>query len=66
MYPPSQTPQSLDEAVNKLVAIRLTEEKQKLSATYKDRETALLDRITELEQQVEAAAPKKDAKGKKK
>lgn len=60
----SQRPQSLEEAVNKLVAIRLTDEKQKLEATYKDRETQLLDRIRTLEAELESANPKKAGKKK--
>ena len=58
-------PQSLDEAVNKLVALRLTEEKQKMEANYKDREAILLQRIEELEKEVAASKPS-SAKGKKK
>ena len=60
-----QVPQSLDEAVNKLVALRLTEEKQKMEANYKDREAILLQRIEELEKEVAASKPS-SAKGKKK
>mmetsp|Transcript_12245 Transcript_12245/g.34441 ORF Transcript_12245/g.34441 Transcript_12245/m.34441 type:complete len:280 (+) Transcript_12245:2-841(+) len=48
----AKVPQSLEEAVNKLVALRLTEEKQKMEASYKERETVLLLRIQELEKEV--------------
>mmetsp|Transcript_7496 Transcript_7496/g.19307 ORF Transcript_7496/g.19307 Transcript_7496/m.19307 type:complete len:158 (-) Transcript_7496:64-537(-) len=45
-------PQSLDEAVNRLVMLRLAEERHKLEKVYKEREDTLLERIATLEKAV--------------
>jgi len=45
-------PNSLDEAVNKMVLIRLAEERHKLEKTYKAREDELLQRIATLESSI--------------
>jgi len=52
----AKVPQSLDEAVNQLVAMRLSEEKQKLEAAYKEREAELLHRIGQLEEEARKSA----------
>eukprot|EP00951_Prasinocladus_malaysianus_P023575 scaffold201046_cov18-Prasinocladus_malaysianus.AAC.1 len=53
----AKVPQSLDDAVNQLVALRLTEEKQKMEAAYKEREAKLMARIATLEEAAAAVAP---------
>jgi hypothetical protein len=54
--PHKQKPKNLDEAIEKLVAVRLEEERAALAAAYTAKEERLLERIRALEGPAAAAA----------
>lgn len=54
-----QPVQTLDEAVEQAVALRVESERKKLAAEYQQREASLLSRISQLETSLAAPTPKK-------